>query len=156
MISINLASEVETGALGRALAGHLAAGDLVLLSGGLGVGKSTLVRALLRELAGAEIDVPSPTFTLIERYDLNLTVHHVDLYRLSGEDQILELGLDDLLDVGAMLVEWPEQAPSLARNPHLSVAFSHGENDLRTVQLSSERDGWAGRLEAIAKEVGAP
>ena len=137
--------ESETKALGQALARLLRPGDLVLLSGGLGVGKSTLVRSLIQRLAEADIDVPSPTFTLIESYELNISVHHVDLYRLEGPEQVWELGLDDLMESGAVLVEWPERAPYLAKDPHLSVRFEHGADDSRVVTLTASGAGWLDR-----------
>ncbi len=100
--------QAATAALGARIAGGLAAGDLVTLEGDLGAGKTTLARAILRGLGVVE-DVPSPTFTLVQQYETpRLVVRHVDLYRVEDAREIDELGLDEALDEGAVLVEWPE------------------------------------------------
>jgi tRNA threonylcarbamoyladenosine biosynthesis protein TsaE len=99
-----------TTALGRRIAGLLQVGDLVALAGDLGAGKTTLARAILAEL-GVEENVPSPTFTLVQAYDTpRLRVSHFDLYRLKKPSEMQELGLDEALEDGAALVEWPERA----------------------------------------------
>ncbi|TGS11261.1 tRNA (adenosine(37)-N6)-threonylcarbamoyltransferase complex ATPase subunit type 1 TsaE [Mesorhizobium sp. M2E.F.Ca.ET.209.01.1.1] len=106
-----LADEAATARLGEDLAMALRAGDAVALKGDLGAGKSTLARALIRALADdANLEVPSPTFTLVQSYETRVPVHHFDLYRLSAPDELDELGLDDALGQGAALVEWPERA----------------------------------------------
>ena len=81
------------------------------MSGDLGAGKSTLARGLIRTIADDNgYEVPSPTFTIVQSYpELRLPVSHVDLYRLSSADELDELGLDEALDDGAVLVEWPER-----------------------------------------------
>ena len=106
-----LADEAATLALGRRLAGVLRAGDVVALSGPLGSGKTTLARGCLAGLGYAG-DVASPTFTVVQSYgvqDTRMPVLHVDLYRLQGADEAVELGLDDALSDHALLVEWPER-----------------------------------------------
>ena len=104
-----LVDEAGLGEVGRRLAGTLRAGDVIALSGELGAGKTTLARAILRAL-GHEGDVPSPTFTLVQTYpDLPLPVAHADLYRLGAPDEAEALGLDDWLEDGVLLVEWPER-----------------------------------------------
>lgn len=108
---MRLTTAEATEALGRALAVRLAPGDVIALSGDLGAGKSTLARGILAGL-GHDGDVPSPTFPLVIPYDppgVRLPVWHVDLYRLDGADEAEELGLDDVLDDGALLIEWPER-----------------------------------------------
>jgi tRNA threonylcarbamoyl adenosine modification protein YjeE len=99
-----------TAALGRAIASGLGIGDAVALWGDLGAGKTTLARAILQAL-GVKEDVPSPTFTLVQGYDTTPAVAHYDLYRLKSAREMQELGLDDALDRGAVLVEWPDRAP---------------------------------------------
>ena len=99
-----------TAALGRAIASGLATGDAVALWGDLGAGKTTLARAILQGL-GVKEDVPSPTFTLVQSYDTEPPVAHYDLYRLKSAREMEELGFEDALDRGAVLVEWPERAP---------------------------------------------
>lgn len=105
-----LANERATADLGALLAGALRPGDIVGLSGDLGAGKTTLARAVLRAL-GETGEVPSPSFALVQPYDdLPLPVWHADLYRLDDLAELDELGLDEILGDGALLVEWPERA----------------------------------------------
>ncbi len=109
MNGIALKDADATTALGRAVAPLLEPGEAVLLYGPLGMGKSTLARGLIRALAGEDEDVPSPTFTLVQFYETTPPVAHFDLYRLSRPEEAFEIGLDEALDVGAALIEWPER-----------------------------------------------
>jgi tRNA threonylcarbamoyl adenosine modification protein YjeE len=128
-----------TGRLGARIAGHLRVGDLVALSGDLGAGKTTLARAILTSLGVAE-NVPSPTFTLVQSYPAAaLTVSHYDLYRLKSPREMDELGLEEALEQGAVLVEWPERAG--ARLPR----------DRLTVELSAHEDGRRAALHGAAR-----
>ena len=106
---VTLRGEAATERLGACIAKGLRAGDLVALSGDLGAGKTILARAVLRALGVTE-RVPSPTFTLVQAYDTPaLAVAHFDLYRIEKAREMAELGLDDALNEGAALVEWPEK-----------------------------------------------
>lgn len=106
-----LPDEAATIRLGQDLALALQPGDVLALHGDLGAGKSTLARSLIRSAAGdAELEVPSPTFTLVQSYEARFPVHHFDLYRLSSAEELDELGFDEMLEQGAALVEWPERA----------------------------------------------
>lgn len=108
---MNLTDEDDTAQLGAALARAVRPGDVIALSGPLGAGKTTLARAMLRAL-GEEGEVPSPSFALVQPYDaLALPVWHADLYRLADPRDLVELGLDEILDHGVLIVEWPERAP---------------------------------------------
>ncbi len=126
-----LADEAATVRLGEDLAMALRPGDVFALQGDLGAGKSTLARALIRALADdIALDVPSPTFTLVQSYETRIPVHHFDLYRLGSADELDELGLDEALVQGAALIEWPQRAgPRL--QPSLTVELLHqGEGRL--------------------------
>ncbi|MBV8687887.1 MAG: tRNA (adenosine(37)-N6)-threonylcarbamoyltransferase complex ATPase subunit type 1 TsaE [Alphaproteobacteria bacterium] len=104
-----LADAEATEALGRSLAGLLRGGDVVALFGDLGAGKTTLARGILRGL-GFGGDVASPTFPLVLPYEgLSPPVWHVDLYRIEEPDEVEALALDEALEDGALLVEWPER-----------------------------------------------
>ena len=109
MPEILLSDAEATTGLGAAIAPLLAPGEAVLLYGPLGMGKSTLARGLIRALTTPDEDVPSPTFTLVQFYESDPPVAHFDLYRLTRPDEAAEIGLDEALDEGCAIVEWPER-----------------------------------------------
>lgn len=107
---MNLPDQAATEEIGRRLARQLKGGDVVALSGGLGSGKTTLVRYLLAEL-GHQGEVPSPSFAIVQPYDhMMLAVWHADLYRIEEPAELAEIGLDSIGPDAALLVEWPEHA----------------------------------------------
>jgi len=122
--SMPLADETATEALGVMLAERLRPGDVVGLYGGLGSGKTTLARAVLRAASGdRELIVPSPTFTLVEVYETARgTYWHFDLYRLEAAEQVYELGWEEALAEGIVLIEWPQRLGNLLPR-HFSVAL---------------------------------
>lgn len=125
-------SEVDR--IGAAIGAALIAGDVVLLSGELGAGKTTLARAMLkaRGLAG---EAPSPTFAIVQPYappELDLPIAHVDLYRIEDESELIELGLDDYLYDGALLIEWPDRLGTQGWPGALSITIS-GSGDARVL-----------------------
>jgi tRNA threonylcarbamoyl adenosine modification protein YjeE len=124
--AVILPNEEATRRLMLDIAIALQPGDLVTLSGDLGAGKTTFARALIRHLAGDEsIEVPSPTFTLIQTYELpRFPVVHADLYRLSGSAELEELGVDDVAEDAVVLLEWPDRAGSFLPNDRLDIAFT--------------------------------
>jgi tRNA threonylcarbamoyl adenosine modification protein YjeE len=109
-----LADESRTVLLGEDIAAMLKPGDVLALEGDLGAGKTTLARAVIRALAGdTALEVPSPTFTLVQSYEGRIPARHFDLYRLSDASELLELGFDEAREEGVVLVEWPERAGGL-------------------------------------------
>ena len=137
-----LADEPATVALGGQLAAALPAdlsGWTILLEGELGAGKSTFARALIRAL-GHEGAVPSPTYTLVEPYQLGAkAIYHVDLYRVSSEEELRYLGWSEL-DDGCRLVEWPDRAPGLLADADLRIQldYSGAGREVELVGLSEQ------------------
>ena len=124
--TVALADEQATLRLMTDIAALIEPGDLITLSGDLGAGKTTFARALIRHLAGDQtIEVPSPTFTLMQVYELpRLTLVHADLYRLSGPAELAELGFEDVAERGVMLLEWPDRAAGSLPADRLDVTLT--------------------------------
>jgi tRNA threonylcarbamoyladenosine biosynthesis protein TsaE len=143
---IELPGLAATERMAAAVAGLARAGDAILLEGELGAGKSAFARAFLRAATGnPALEVPSPTFTLVQGYDTRIgVVQHFDLWRLAGPDGLAELGWDDARD-GIVLVEWPDRLGSLRPADALTVALHATGEDSRRAVLS----GWPDRLGRI-------
>jgi tRNA threonylcarbamoyladenosine biosynthesis protein TsaE len=142
-----LDDEAATARLGAAIALVLEPGDAVCLSGPLGAGKSTLARALIRTLTTPIEDVPSPTFTLVQFYEgPRLKVAHFDLYRLTSADEAYEIGLDDALEDGAAVIEWPDRlGPRLPPDRlDIAITLTQGDEAGRHVRLIAH-GRWEGR-----------
>jgi tRNA threonylcarbamoyladenosine biosynthesis protein TsaE len=137
--SFFLPDETAAERLGAALAGRLRPRDVVALQGGLGVGKTTLARAILRAASGdPALIVPSPTFTLVEIYDTPKGVFwHFDLYRLEEPEQVFELGWEEARADGMALVEWAERLGTLLPRERLTVTLAM-EGDGRRADLEGE------------------
>ena len=145
-LEIALADEAATQRFGEDMSLAIGPGDVIRLEGDLGAGKSTLARALIRAMADApDLEVPSPTFTLVQSYDLRIPVHHIDLYRLAGPDEADELGMDELAASGAVLVEWPERAGDRLPEAALTVRLDHAGSGRRATVFG--RSGAVARLE---------
>jgi tRNA threonylcarbamoyladenosine biosynthesis protein TsaE len=141
---IRLADADATARLGGAIARVLRPGDAVCLFGPLGAGKSTLARGLIRALTSPDEEVPSPTFTLVQTYEAAaMTVAHFDLYRLTKASEIEELGLDEVLDEGVALIEWPERLEGRLPPDRLDVVIA-ADGDGRTATLT-QHGGFEGR-----------
>lgn len=109
-LTLDLPDAGATEALGRKLAALARPGDVILLEGPIGAGKSCLARAFIRARLGREEEVPSPTFTLVQVYEADeVEIWHADLYRLTHPDEVWELGLDDAFQSAICLVEWPDR-----------------------------------------------
>ena len=145
-----LENEAATTTFGRELLDALPAdlaGWTLLLSGELGAGKSTFARALIRG-AGHEGAVPSPTYTLVEPYHLARgSIYHIDLYRVSDEEELRYLGWNEL-DDGCRIVEWPDRAPGLVAQADLSLEFSYA-GDGREVEVTALSD----RAQAVVEVI---
>lgn len=128
-------SEEETSAVGEHLARTLKAGDVVLLFGELGAGKTAFVRGLARGLGASPEDVSSPTFTLIQEYAGRVALYHVDLYRLEPRE-IPDLGLDDLvLGDGVVAIEWADRWAARPTGA-IEVTIEHVGNEERRILIS--------------------
>ncbi|HYN88046.1 MAG TPA: tRNA (adenosine(37)-N6)-threonylcarbamoyltransferase complex ATPase subunit type 1 TsaE [Ardenticatenaceae bacterium] len=146
----------HTRQVGRRLARWLQAGDVILLSGRLGSGKTHLAQGIGAGL-GIEESIRSPTFTLINEYDSGrLPFYHVDLYRLHGEREAATIGLEEFFQAGdgVVVVEWPEQAAALLPSEALSVSLSHVADNQRAIVLSARGDRYQALLRALATGVG--
>jgi tRNA threonylcarbamoyladenosine biosynthesis protein TsaE len=152
--TVTTQSEDETAALGRELAATLSAGDVLLLFGDLGAGKTAFVRGLAEGLGVDRGEVSSPTFTLIQEYrGGRLTLFHVDLYRIEDPREFDELGLDEMAEDGVLAIEWAEKLPArlkpsaldaaradseaLEGSRYVSVRITHGEGDQRQIELTN-------------------
>ena len=139
--TLTLPNEEATARFAADIATILEPGDLVTLSGDLGAGKTTFARALIRYLSGDDaIEVPSPTFTLIQTYELSrFALVHADLYRLSSAAELAELGFDDLPTGTVLLLEWPDRAAGLLPPNRLDIAFTltpQLDADVRNVRVT--------------------
>lgn len=138
-----LDDEAATAALGAALAAAVRPGDVIVLSGPLGVGKTALARGLLEAL-GHVGEVPSPTFAIVQPYDaLPVPVWHADLYRIEHPDELAEIGLDCAED-GLLLVEWPERAGAGAWPQALRLTLDFADHDARRLTADAP-PAWEGR-----------
>ena len=146
--TLTLRTEQDTNRFAAQMAKVLMAGDTLLLSGHIGAGKSAFARALIRHVAGSEIEVPSPTFTLVQTYDLpGAEIWHCDLYRLTHPDDLYELGIEDAYETAICLIEWPDRLGETAPPGALSLEFAAKETH-HLVSLQTD-DQWAKRLSGI-------
>ena len=130
-------SAAETEALGGAIAQALVVGDIVLVSGELGTGKTTLVRGAARAL-GVTDPVTSPTFTIGHRYRGRIEVSHLDLYRFHGLSAAEWGDLEPYFDGAVVFVEWPEAGAGVLPEARLSVVLAHGGGDTREITVTSD------------------
>ena len=149
MIECSTASVDGTRALGGAVATTVQAGDVVVLAGDLGAGKTAFVQGVAAAL-GVTAPVTSPTFTLANRYEGRLVITHLDVYRFDGPEEVVDLALPELLDEGVTLVEWGDTISGALGADHLSVniAFGRGDDD-RRFELRGRGDAWQRRVERL-------
>lgn len=154
MIALTLPDRAATRRLAARIAALARPGDAIALSGPLGAGKSAFARDFIAARAGESREVPSPTFTLVQPYEIGaLTVWHFDLYRLSAPEEVVELGFEDALDDGIVLVEWPDRLGWLIPEDRLEIAFAPGSRPcVREVTLAAFGT-WRARLAELAAAV---
>jgi tRNA threonylcarbamoyladenosine biosynthesis protein TsaE len=158
-LTLKLSNEAQTLALGEKLGAVVSAGDFIALTGPLGAGKTTLARGLVRAFIGENVDVPSPTFTLVQVYsqvvqstaptpltESSLDLYHFDLYRLKDSEEVWELGWEDISSAIA-LVEWPDRAGDYLPADRLDIVLSFDETG-RTAQFFTHKtEIWKDRLD---------
>lgn len=142
--TINLKNEAETLAFGAKLAPFLRAGDVVALRGDLGAGKTCLSRGIITALTNTD-EVPSPTYTLVQIYEnSSFNIWHFDLYRLEDKGDVWELGIEEALEDGMCLIEWPERIENLLSGAELGVEISF-DGSARTLHIIGSKN-WEERL----------
>jgi tRNA threonylcarbamoyladenosine biosynthesis protein TsaE len=154
MIAIDAPDEAATAALAARIAALARPGDVIALKGELGAGKTSFARAFIRARGGTG-DVPSPTFTLVQIYDLaGATIWHFDGYRLRDPEEGWELGIEEAFHAGLSLVEWPERFGALIPARRLEIVLMDGAapTSRRVVLDPGSGGNWAARLADIAAE----
>jgi tRNA threonylcarbamoyladenosine biosynthesis protein TsaE len=145
-VSVVTRSPAETRALAGAIAARLRPGDVVVLAGGLGSGKTTFAQGAAAAL-GVDEPVVSPTFTIVREYDADVRIAHVDLYRLERVQELHDLGFDEIVDDDRVtLVEWGERAGAVLPSEHLEIVLEPAAGDTRRVRLVAHGEGWSARL----------
>jgi len=155
MTLVDLPDENATAAFATRVAAAARPGDVIALSGELGAGKTSFARAFIRARGGADGfrgEVPSPTFTLVQTYELpGGMVWHFDLYRLRAAEEAWELGIEDAFRDGISLIEWPARLGNLLPARRLDIAFDFGAApDARRAMLTGDAH-WAARLASLAE-----
>ncbi|WP_026792926.1 tRNA (adenosine(37)-N6)-threonylcarbamoyltransferase complex ATPase subunit type 1 TsaE [Pleomorphomonas oryzae] len=148
--TVTVADETGTMRLADDIAAITRPGDVVALHGDLGMGKSAFARAVVRRLAGdPDLEVPSPTFTLLQSYETaRFPVHHFDLYRLADPDELIEIGFSEAIGEGLSLIEWPDRAGDELPAERLDIVISEGDSiDGRRFALHGHGASWTERLE---------
>ena len=148
-ISISTSSPEQTQSAGRILGAHASAGDVFLLTGELGAGKTCLTQGILWGLGGEEY-ARSPTFVLICEYYARLTLYHMDLYRLDSIDEVVDLGLDDyFLGDGVCVVEWAEKGLDAFIGEHVNVVIEDTGKNGRRLTFNADSPRYAEMLNAL-------
>lgn len=154
--SFTFSSLNDTRQFALALGSLLRPGDVLLLEGDIGAGKTYLARSLIQSLQTVPEDVPSPTFTLVQTYETGIgEIWHSDLYRIGTTDEIEELGLTDALLTGVCLIEWPDRLGTLAPPNALTIALraDETEQDRRHATLTWDASRWDAVVPELETEV---
>ena len=145
---VNLHTEKATNQFGKIISKLIKVGDIIFLSGEMGSGKTFLARAIITSLLKEEIEIPSPTFTIIQEYDCKeFTIAHADLYRIKNKNELEALGIDEILEKGSILIEWPEKLRNTYENDTLEIMFIeiNKKKSLRLINIK----GWKKRIEML-------
>ena len=163
VLQLELPDLSATARLGALLADGLVAGDVISLSGPLGAGKSALARAIIQAANPDETDVPSPTFTLVQTYELGdgTPLWHLDLYRVENPEDAMQLGLDDAFVDAVCLIEWPDRLKKLLPKTNLSIHLYMPDTDADNAAPSSNvrfadiaaPPHWADRINLLRRRI---
>jgi len=149
---VNLSDETATAALAARISELAEAGDIIALKGDLGTGKTTFARSFIRA-RGSEEEVPSPTFTLVQIYELApAAIWHFDLYRLKSPEEAWELGIEDAFNEVISLIEWPERLGPLLPRRRLQIELLFGERPETRCAVLDAGEDWQTRLSEIAAD----
>jgi tRNA threonylcarbamoyladenosine biosynthesis protein TsaE len=153
MMFVDLPDEAATAALAARISALARRADVIALKGDLGTGKTSFARAFIRARGNRAEEVPSPTFTLVQVYELDPTsIWHFDLYRLHSAEEAWELDIEEAFSEGISLIEWPERLGPLLPGRRLEIALAFGDKpDARQVSLDPGT-GWQSRLPAITAD----
>lgn len=154
-LEIHTSSEEQTIRMAEAIGRLLERGDVILLIGDLGSGKTRLAKGIVSAATGVAADeVVSPTFTLMNRFGDDFPVHHADLYRIDA-DSLEDIGLEDALEEdGALLIEWAEKVQNVFENPlEISIMYAETEDERNIVIRWNLNSSWDGRLRRLCQEV---
>tara|TARA_B100000214_G_C23960512_1_gene624997 strand:- start:1321 stop:1785 length:465 start_codon:yes stop_codon:yes gene_type:complete len=121
-------SDLDTKLLGKLISNYLKVGDIVFLNGDLGAGKTKLVEGISEGLESPQT-TKSPTFVLIHEYDSRIKIYHCDLYRIKNELEVIDLNIEEKLENGIVIIEWPNIAKNILPSPSIEMFLSHSDND---------------------------
>ena len=151
---VNLDNESTTQSLGIALSELIKIGDIILLEGEMGSGKTFLARSIISNLLEEKykgIEIPSPTFTLVQEYNCKQVIlGHADLYRIKSYNELEALGIDNILERGPVLIEWPEKIKNFYENDTLEIRFKN-INEKKSIELTNIK-GWKKRISLIKSD----
>jgi tRNA threonylcarbamoyladenosine biosynthesis protein TsaE len=149
---VDLPDEAATAAFAARISELAEVGDVIALKGDLGCGKTSFARSFIRARGGAE-EVPSPTFTLVQIYELTpAAIWHFDLYRIKSSEEAWELGIEDAFSEGISLIEWPERLGPLLPQRRLEIEFLFGDRPDERRALIDAGESWRQRLAGISAD----
>jgi len=152
MTVVDLPDEAATAAFAARISILAATGDIIALKGDLGAGKTSFARAFIRARGGIE-EVPSPTFTLVQVYELGAAaIWHFDLYRINVPEEAWELGIEDAFVEGISLIEWPEHLGPLLPRRRLEIELLFGDHPEARRAVLDPGEDWQARLAGIAAD----